>query len=882
MRTLAVRSIRSNPTRFVATVLAVVVSTGFLAGTLVLRDSLGASLKATTRSQLEGVDAAVTNAGALATDPTGGSGGAGGSTVPGPEPAGPPSTRRSDSNTPTGESVAGQPRQLGVNRNVPASLLPTVQQAEGVKDAAGILSGVLSVLRDDGSSVAENVPGSAWIAAPELNLYTLVEGRAPERSGEVVIDARTAEEGGFAIGAPIQLATSQGPRPATLVGVVKFGDQDNSGRGDVLVTEADAFTWFAGGRQEYSAIYANAGPGVGEAAVVRSIEAAVGPGYRVDPGEQLREESTSGIDTIVNVVGWALVAFAFVALVVALFTIYNTFSIVVHQRTREFGLLRAVGASDQQVTRSVRVEALILGFVSSVIGFLLGIVMFVLLTRLIPQFEDIAGTVTMRITVPSVLIVLLLGTGVTVMSSVIPAWRAGRTRPVEVLRSVAIDRSATSRPRAIIGLSLLVIGISLLLAGAVTQRFLVMVIGPPLLFLGVLIGGPVLAGAFGALIERIVAPFRRASLRLGAENVRRNPSRSAATALALVIGVFLVVLVTAGGGAVRDYAVTQLSQLGGPDVTVFSFGGELNRDYVNKVRGAAGVKDTAEVYLNIAELGGSSELQGFPVSAVGYDDVGGLGLTYVEGSPDRLGPNDVIMPTIVTQNMAVAIGDPVRVEFANGESRDLRVGAIARPGIPPAIFMSADAAREADPALVPIALQVVADSGQVQAVTDSVTALSRQYAGLDVQPGNFIAQLVKGLFNFVIAAANGLLGVAVVIALFGIVNTLVLSVNERTREIGLLRAVGMTRRQVGRTIRLEAVAVSFLGASIGTAFGLFVAWCLTRPILNQEGEVATGFSWPVTQLLIILVLALIVGVLASVPPVRRASRLNIIEAVTVD
>jgi putative ABC transport system permease protein len=905
MRTLAVRSVRHNPTRFVATVLAVVVSTGFLAGTLVLRDSLTASLDAATRNQYAGVAAGITNNAGLV-EPPAGTATPPGSTpaaspgeeppgsVPGTEPATTAGTagstgtggagprRRSSAGGPEGDTVAGRQRQLGVNQNVPASLVATVQPVPGVQHVAGYLTGFLGVLDPGGGSIAENASGSVWITAPELTPYRVVEGRAPERPGEVAVDARTVEKGGLALNSPLQLATSTGTKPATLVGVVNFSDQPSSTRGDVLLSEPDGFAYFTEGRPEYSAIYVSAQPGVAPDQLVASISTAVGPTYTVASGDEMREASTSGtVGTVITWIARALIAFALIALFVALLTIYNTFSIVVQQRTREFALLRAVGASGKQVTRSVRTEAAILGFLSSVIGFGVGILLFQLITRLVPQFRDIVGTVTMRISLTAVLEVLFCGTVVTVLSAIVPGWRAARTRPVEAMRAVAVDRSASSRARAVIGLVLLGIGIFFLLLGTLTSQFLVMLPGPPFLFLGVVVGGPVIAGAFGRLVERLVSPLGT-TMRLGAENVQRNPRRSAVTALALVIGVFLVVLVTAGGGAVRDYAVSQLGKLGGPDVTVIAFGGQLPDEYVSKVRDVDGVADVAAVYLGTAEVGGSGPDAGFPVSAVDYHDVGALGLSYEDGDPAALGRDSVIMPAFIAQQAGLTMGSPVQVVFGNGEVRNLQVGAISKPGLFMSVYVSAETARQADPAILPVTLQVTATSGNVQAVTDDITALSRQYAGLDVQPGNFIAQFVKTIFNFIISAVNGLLAVAVLIALFGIVNTLVLSVSERTREIGLLRAVGMSRRQVAATIRLESVAVSLLGALLGTAFGLFVAWCLTRPILNQEGEVATGFSWPVTQLLVILLLSLIIGVAASVPPVRRASRLNIIDAVAVD
>jgi putative ABC transport system permease protein len=783
MRTLAVRSIRSNPTRFVATVLAVVVSTGFLGGTLVVRDSVRASLAAATRSRLEGVDLAVSNPGSLIAGAPGGG-------APSVSAGRPRAERESaaEADSPGG----GRPRQLGVNQNLPASLLPSVREVPGVRAADGLVSGYLSVLDGRGGAVAENVTGSLWIPTDTLNPYHVVEGRAPQAAGEVAIDARTAEAGGLALNAKVPLATSGGPADATLVGIVNFGEEPGSTEGDVLVSEEDAFTWFTYGRPEYQMIYVAAEPGVTPEQLTPPIQAAVGPSYSVDSGQALRDASTSGLSGVVDVIGYALIGFALVAMFVALFTIYNTFNIVVHQRTREFALLRAVGADGKQIKRSVRWEATLLGLGSSIAGYGLGLLMFFAITRFVPQVRDLAGTVTLRITPLSVLAVLVGGTLVTLVSAVVPAWRAARTRPVEAMRAVAVDRTATSRFRALAGLGLLGLGTFLLVLGALIPHFLVMVPGPPLLFLGVLVGGPVLAGAFGHVVERAMAPFG-ASMKLGAENVQRNPQRSSATALALVIGVFLVVLVTAGGGAVRDYAVHQLSDIGGPDINVIAFGGELRDDYVSQVRAIDGLEAAAAVYLNAAEIEGGP-MDGFPLSAVDYRDVAGMGLGFEEGDPASLGPNDIVLPTFVVQQLGAAIGDPVSVQFGNGEVRKLSLGAITEFGIFTSALLSADTARDVDPGIVPVALQVKAESGYTQAVSDAMTALSRQYAGLEVVPGNFIVQAVRNLFNFVIAAVDGLLMVAVIIALFGIVNTLVLSVSERTREIGLLRAVGMTRR----------------------------------------------------------------------------------------
>jgi putative ABC transport system permease protein len=908
MRTLAVRSVRQYPVRFVATVLAVLVGTAFLAGTLVLRDSLSTSLQANVNSGLQGVDAAVLNplgspaAGAGAT--TGGvgtatGGPAAGGTAPGttavaqggstaaasPGGRGGPRGRAESGGGPTQRgSATGETQTPGVNLHVPASLLPTVQRAEGVRDAAGVLTGLVNVVDASGSSVADNATGALWVSVPELNAYTITSGRAPAAHDEVAMDQRTVDKAGLHLGDTVHLATTAGPQTPTLVGIAHYGAQgSSSGSGDVLVDQADAFAWLNNGVTEYSAIYASARDGVSPDTLVANITAAVGPDFQVETGDQLRDAVSEGATGFADVIGTGLEIFAFVALFVSIFIIYNTFSIIVAQRTREFALLRAIGASGTQVRRSVFVEALVVGFGASVLGYLVGLLLFEVITRLVPQFQDIAGSVALTIRFGGLALVLIVGTLITVLSAVVPAFRAARTRPIEAMRAVSIDRSGTSRVRAVLGLALLAIGVGVLLAGAAATNFWAILFGLLPLFIGVLIGGPVLAAAFGWLIDKAVRPFGRTPLRLGAENVRRNPSRSATTANALIIGVFLVVLVTAAGGAVRDFATDQLSKLGGPDFTVYTTASAFPPGYVDAVRKVDGVTSVSELYPNAGTLptvsgrgGGGGRLT---VSGVDFANTSALGLSFESGSFEGLGDNDVVIPSIATRQTKLAIGDPIDVAFNDGTTRTMRVGAIAKTSLSFSGFVSANVVRQVDPALSPGQLDIAVGPGKTQAVQDGLDNLSKGYSSVFVLPGNFIAEFVKAFFNFLISAVSALLSIAVVIALFGIINTLVLSITERTREIGLLRAVGMTTAQLRGTIRLESLVVALLGSVVGIVSGLFVSWCLTRPIIAQGGA---GFSWPVTQMLVILLLGVVIGIVASLIPAWRATRLDVLEAVTVE
>jgi putative ABC transport system permease protein len=814
MRRLAWRSIRAHPTRFVATLLAVVVGTAFLSGALVLRDSLGDALSASADRQLAGVAAA----------------------VEGPD-----------------------------DGLVPAEVVDQVASVPEVAGAAGTVDGRVNILDDQGQLAAEGVAGASWIDVPELEPFDVVEGRGPDAAGEVALDARTAADVGVGVGDEVALATASGSATATVVGVVAYGDRERSDpSGDLLVSPDDAFAWLAAGDEGYSAVLATAADGASEDDVVAAIEAVVAPGLEVSTGDEVRDEASGGAAGIANAIGTALQGFAYLALFVSLFIIYNTFSTIVAQRTRELALLRALGATGKQVRRSVWVEALLIGVVASAVGLVVGIALFLALTALVPQFEQLAGDVSLQVGVGAVVQVLVSGTLITLLSALLPAFRAARTRPVEALRSADRDPSGTSVVRAVLGLGLLLLGVAVLVLGTAIEAFLLVVLGTPLLFLGVLVGGPVVAAGFGAAVERL-ASIGPVSWRLGAQNVRRNPRRAATTANALVIGVFLVVVVTAGGGAVRDYATAELARLGGPDVTVLSEPA-LPAGYREAVEATEGVEQVAEVTIEAGTTVG-----GMVVSAVDLGQLDALGLSFTEGDPADLGPGDVTLPALVAGQESLAVGDPIVVTFAGDVERELRLGATTdfSASLVQSV-VAAQTALDADPALRPDQLSIITAPGQAAAVEERLGELDTEFSGVAVLPGNFLGQLVGEVFDFLISSVNALLSVAVLIALFGIVNTLVLSITERTHEIGLLRAVGMSRRQLRSAIRVEAVAVSLMGSVLGMAWGLFVAWCLTRTL---------GFSVPITEMAVILAIGVVLGVVASLLPAHRAARLDVLDAI---
>ena len=839
MLRLTLANLRAHPVRFVTTMLAIIVGTGFLAGTLVLGDSLGPALRSNAVVALHGVDAAVE-----------------------------PSLREDNGRVPRGLDAGA----------IPETALAEVKGTDGVAEAAGILHADLNVIDDSGQVLLKGATGSLAVSVPALDPFRVTSGHAPTASGQITIDEETASRKGWAVGDHLQLATTSGGQSVEVVGITRYGDQASSGsNGDIVVSQADGFAFLASGASTFDAIYVTAVPGTSPEDLAVSLSGQVGDRFTVQTGDELRSDEAGTAASLADVIGTGLQVFAWIALFVGCFIIYNTFSIVVAQRLREFALLRAIGASGKQVRRAVLLEAVIVGILASAIGVAVGLALFFALRDLVPQFKALTGSagVALRLRPTSVLEVVLVGVIVTVISAFVPAFRASRTKPMAALRTAMLDRSGTNRFRAIAGLIGIVTGAIVLLVGMAISQGVVIALGPVLLFLGVLIGGPVLANGFAIAIGTVLGRLGIPS-RLAVANARRNPSRTATTANALLIGVFLVVFVTAAGGAVRDYAVERVTQLGGADLTVTSRTAGIDPDLQRQIESTSGVKDSTAIYDGVGVTG----TDGTPVAAVDFQRAASvLELKTSAGSLDSMGPDDIAMverqqgPRAST---SIPLGTKVPVQLKNGASKMFTVAATIRFSLDaPGDLIGVDAARAAIPDLLPNTIALTVDSASIPTVQRSLDDLTVQYSSVNVSAGNQFASLIKGLFNAIISSVNALLGLAVIIAVFGIVNTLILSVVERTPEIGLLRAVGMTRAQLRRSIRSESVIVAGDGTAIGMAFGLFVAWAVTQPIFT-DGQ---SFSWPFRELAVIALLGFAIGLVASLIPAWRASRLDVLDAI---
>ncbi len=863
MLRLALSNLRANWTRFLATAAAVVVGVAFLAAGLMLTDAVRVSLLGSVEQQYAGVDLAVTTAGEFAD-----LGDAGASVSP-----------------------------LG------ADSLALVRGVPGVVAAAPVTTAEVRVLKPDGEAVSLRTKGRPWIVDDELNPLTLDSGRAPTAGGEVVVDRGTADRAGLRAGSTVVLETPLGERPAKVVGISSFGRSAAvDPGGTVSFFENEAALVLGGGRVSWSQILVRtAGDG---APVTQSLQQVLPPLAQVVTAEDVVEREQRVLNTFVDVLRPVLTGFAFLSLFVCAFVIFNTFSVVVTQRFRELALVRAVGGTPAQVRRSLMVEGILVGLVASAVGLVAGAALSVGLQALLSRFDVPLPGAGVKVTTGTVVMGLVVGTLVTVASVAVPAFRAGRTKPVEAMRSSAFDRSGTSKVRLVLGGAALAAAVGVLLgakAGVLPKALLGG--GTLFMFTALVVGGPLLARVFSKLLS---FPMRAFGLtgRLAADNCARNPKRTATTANALVIGLFLVTLVTVSGTAVKSWAVSRLNTLSGSDYIVSSRSG-IPDDVVAKIGTTKGVEGSAGVRSVVLRPDGGSP---FIVSTTDFEQLARTsGVKVATGSLDTVANGDGVAVIDQQELLKNLLGDATGQDLAGtgdpsadpGATIDLggtttkvgdQVEVPALDGSPVVLTVAATLKAKLDALTLgnlvgpstfarvagdqPVRFVFVrTDPSQTEQVGLRLEQLTRSYTTIDVQPGNFVGQFVGQVLDFLINAVNALLAMSLLVALIGIVNTMTLSIIERRQELGMVRALGMTRGQVGAMVALESVLLGTLGTLVGVGTGLFLGWVLV-------GSLGQGISLNVDwgRIGLIALAGVAVGALASLLPTRRATRVRVLEA----
>ncbi len=636
-------------------------------------------------------------------------------------------------------------------------------------------------------------------------------------------------------------------------------------------------------------------------------------------GADFRRVQTADTQDFVNFLRPVLLGFAFLALFVAGFVIYNTFTVVVTQRTQELALVRSIGGTPGQVRRSLFGEGIVLGALASLVGLVVGILLSLVVQWVLDRFDVPIPSTGLAVTPWIVFITIAAGTVITAVGVMVPALRAGRTRPVEAMRTAAVDRSGTSVVRMWIGGVLLVLGIVMVMINRVgSANAWLLGFGSLFLFLGVVIGGPLLARLFGRLLK---VPLRSTLTgRLAADNMARNPKRTATTANALVIGLFLVTVVTVSGTAFRDWAMDELAKFTASDFIVVGVT-PVPDDVVSDISRIDGVRDVAPVrsaevtdasgvtaQLSGADIDELVSTTGLEARTGSLDDVAagkGAATVSTEGlsgssdpsdsattsAPSTSAPGSTGSPTTTqaptttqdgptldigdSASSTAHVGDVYRLIDPEGEEIDVPVSAVLDFNLDTlflATLVNEDLFEQiaGDQPVGQVFIRT--DQDNVDQVGNDLDNLLEDYTGLRALPGNFIGQIFGTVIDFLIAAVNGLLGLSVLIALVGIVNTMNLSIHERRRELGMVRALGMTRQQVRSMVRVEAFMIGMLGTVIGVGTGVFLGWVVSASI--TEGGVTLAWG----RVGLIFAAGVVISVLASLLPARRAVRLEMLEA----
>jgi putative ABC transport system permease protein len=845
MFSLTIKSIRANKARFFLTGFAVLLGVAFMAGTFVLTDTIKKSYNDISANVYHSTDAVVRSA------------------------------RETTSSDQAGAKTRG---------TISASTLSTVRAVKGVQSAEPQQLGIAVIVGHNGALLDANrnrsVPlALSWQETPALNPMELVSGHAPRASDEIVIDRASAKKGNFVIGERVHVVSPVGSRVYRIAGIATYGGADSAGGAQVVAFTPATASEVIGTPGRYSAIEVVAAPGYSQPQVAANIRADLHePTTEVITGKEAAAEARKDTASSLQFVNIFLMTFAIVALVVGAFVIYNTFSITAAQRTKETALLRAIGAKRRQVMRSIRFEAVLIGVFASTAGVVLGIGLAQGLRSVISAFglELPAGDAVVE--QRTIVVSMLTGIAVTLVAAWLPARRAAKVAPIEALRDSARDASAHSKPRIVLGVMTAGAGAASIAQGLSGAGVAAVGLGALGVFLGVAMLGPVIARRFTRVAGWPVSRLRGMAGTLARQNAMRNPRRTAATSSALMIGVALVAFITVFAASAKASTSTSVDRAMKSDwivTTQFGMGG-LSPSVTRRIDALPETGAVTALRYFDAKVGGATT----SASAIEPTRVEqSVRLDVRAGSIANLGPHEVAMQAQTAKSKKLRVGDAVTVFFPETGNQRLTIVAIYGTKEPLgnyAISMRAFDANMATHVDNDIVVSAAPGVPKEQAHR-AVERVLRDYPTAELMTKSEFKGSMASQIDKILNLVYVLLAMALVIALFGIANTLALSVFERRRELGLLRAVGMSRAQVRSTVRWESVLIALLGTTLGTAIGLGFSWTLVRA-LGRDG--LNTFTVPVPQLAVIAAFAAIAAVLVAALPARRAAKLDLLKAIS--
>ena len=841
MRRVMIKGLLAHKLRLALTALSVVLGVGFVAGTFVLTDTLAHTF--------DNLFAEVNG--------------------------------KTDAQVRSTQKLSPQDPAEPDRGPVPATVLDAVRQVPGVAEAEGYLSGRAAIIGKDGKLVGGQAPNFGGSAAGlgSLSPFSIKAGRAPRGDGEVVIDAGTAKREHFAVGDKVRIEASQ-TGTYTLVGIVGFGSADNLAGAKFALWDVPTAQRVLHRLGEFDVVSVKAAGGVSRPQLVERLQPALPKGLEAITSDVAAAQQADQVKKSLGFLSTFLLAFAAVSLFVGSFIIYNTFTIIVAQRLRELALLRALGASRRQVTRSVLAEGLLVGFFASLVGVGFGVVVAIGLKAVFSAIGADLPSTAMVIKPRTVIVPVVVGVLITTLSSWGPARKASKVPPVAAIRGAeSIPEGRSLRRRIISGGLVLGLGIAALAGGLAGGGIALVGLGALVFYGGVAMLSPLVAGPLARLIG---APAARLGLpgQLGRLNAMRNPRRTSSTAAALMIGLGLVSFVTILAASLKTSFAATLDR-------------SVKADYIIQGPNGGEAKFSREVALELAQkqelavvspmrFSGEFKLDGVrhrddAVDPYTFTDI--MDIDIRKGKVFDFVPGTMLVSDRVAQDKGWQVGQRIKLTFPRTGDQDMEIVGVYHDD---ALFNSgyiitlddfgANAADDLDSLVLAKRAPGVTD----QAARAAVAPILARYPSVELQDQAQYKKQVAGQIDKALVFVVILLLLAVVIALIGIVNTLALSIFERTRELGLLRAVGMIRRQLKRMIRWESVIITILGAVLGLAVGAFFGWAA----VSAMGDIGVDrLSFPALRLVMFVVVAGLAGVLAAIFPARRAARLDVLRAI---
>ena len=854
---LAVKMTLARTGRLVLTSLAVILGTAFLSGTFVFRDTINQTFDRLFADVFRDVNAYVRSTTFLELD------------------------------------FGGEQRAA-----TPVSVLETVRGVAGVTSATGDIQAFARVIGKDGEPLGSDgngPPTFGGIASSDsAGLWSITEGRLPVGPNEVILDKATADNGEFVVGDNVRVVAVRGTREFTLVGIASYGDISSPGGATFALFDQPTASEFLLQPGFVDAILVEGDDSVSDEVLAQRINAALSADLKLETltGAEITAEVQGQIKDVLNIFSTFLIVFSYIALGIGSFVIYNVFSITAAQRLRENALLRAIGASRRQVSRALLVESTAMGVVGSVIGFGIGILLSQLLSALLKATGFEVPTQGLAISTSAFVNTFVAGVLVTVLAAWLPARRAGRVPPLAALRDTALDSAGNITRRVIVGLIIVALGGVGLVSAMRDAPIQILGLGVLGVFTGILVLGPAIARPVALTLGIPVAKLRGVSGAMARQNAARNPKRTSRTAAPVLLGVALVTAFTALAASIRSEIRDTFGDAFSGDIALTvdarGFGG-IPLTITDQIAGLPGVAQATGVGFTSVRLSDPNEppaltqagasQRGVFVQTINPASITGLcDLGVTEGNLSSLGKDGIFVAASRAAEKGWEIGTRLQVTRVDGvvinaEIRGFVSGDTSFANYVASREMFADSPTPIFDAFVYIK---VADGSVVSEVQARVAAISSDAGiGTLLSKEQFIDDQAAQI-NQILALIYGLLGLSIIIAIVGIVITLLLSVFERRREIGLLRAVGMTKSQVRTTVRWESVITSLLGAVSGVALGV-VMGVVVVAALDDEGDIA--FRLPINETLSIVFISFLLGVLAAVYPAWRATRVNVVEAI---